>query len=636
MDSYGVQAICTDGVADDGMLQREIVIPSGPNQGTYTQFILTDTGVSGNAAADPFTAARGSMNFVNEDFIKQNHRAAGLANKLTIIDSDFIDPDTEERFVNSVVYKYGWALDSSNPWITAYQLISTLDYSGDPLNPVETFNDTADIVIDSGTFDNYGDVVFSQALDLTDRGITGLQKFVYDKKAGFGNVTNRTAGLGGDILPTGDLTWNQYDTLAAIWVGQVLNTSNPTMIGYTKYKNLSTGQRVSYTDLADPEANNWPPPALVLGFNVNGPFDPIPAAKTIASGMEVDSPTATVAPPTPLAPTITAGTGSSDTTVVSVPIPYDGWTVTNGVFTMNVPCPGGAVCQTPLVNEGGLYQRIVTVSGVDYVQTIVTEENATGDPTVADFAVGSLAFKNESFVRYNSLVKGIATQLHLAEQDLAYQTTPLINPPDPDNYLPEEAGQFIYNTIIKTGWAHGGPLDPRLEVEQTAQVGDTNYLETSSAYDYFHLKRGETQSDTALDMLAVEGTSLGDDGYADPIMYATSIRSGAFNNTAHDSVLDPFLLPSISGNIDWNPGDAVQVTWVGADYPTSAPDGRSKVSSTAYTNLSTGERIESSLTDGNIEKGGAMLTVTGPETWDALFGTAPIYSDPFVSPLPIN
>ena len=184
-------------------------------------------------------------------------------------------------------------------------------------------------------------------------------------------------------------------------------------------------------------------------------------------------------------------------------------------------------------------------------------------------------------------------------------------------------------------------------------------------YDYFHLKRGETKADTSMDMLAVVGTSLGDDGYTDPIFYATSLRSGAFNNTTHD----PFsglpaenyqLLPSLAGTasdgqITWNPGDAIQVTWVGGDYPTSTPDGRSKVSSTAYVNLSTGERIESSMTDGNIELGGAtMLNVTGPESWDPVFNStkyddiysadpgvtstqlSPIYTDPFVTPLPIN
>lgn len=59
----GVQAVCSDGISDNGMLQRSIEIPSGVNQGSYIQFILTEPGVTGDAAAAPFIEDRGILFF---------------------------------------------------------------------------------------------------------------------------------------------------------------------------------------------------------------------------------------------------------------------------------------------------------------------------------------------------------------------------------------------------------------------------------------------------------------------------------------------------------------------------------------------------------------------------------------------
>ena len=630
----GVQAICVDGIEDDGMLQRKITLPSGPNQGDYIQFILTESGVSGDAAADPFSVDRGNLLFSNEDFVKQNHRAGGIASKQTIIESVFLDPDTENRFVNDVIYKYGtWAQSANNPWVTIHQEAATVDYGG--VDPVETASLTTDILNNGPLWDSAAIVLLKGAIDIGDGTNVGIQKFQFDKRAGGYNYLpfGGTSGLPG----AENISWAQFETITAMWVGLILETGETfadQTFGYTRYENKDQLTSASYLSLADPEAASWPVP-FATGPVGSVFADPV---ETIAGGMGVIvSPTATVAAPQPLQPTVAAGTGSSDTTVVQNPLyqsalldGYDGWRVDNGVFTLDAcPLTLPDSCGSPLINVGGMMQRIITVGGVDYVHSIVTEDNATGDPENADFSPDSLTFNNETFVRYNAFVNGLIGQLHLAEQNNAFQTN---NPVTVNYTLPSAAGEFIYNTIIKTGWGHGGALDPILVVDQSILVDETvGYLDTSSMYQQFSMKRGETQADTSMDMLTAVGyQATVSSGFNAPIVTATSVRGGAFQNTAHDGdgigVDDPFLLDSIGGNISWSEGEAIQATWVIAEYPTSNQI-YSAVNSLSYTNLSTGERIVSTETDGNL---GTDPFDASVESWDPVFGTAPIYTDPFV------
>ena len=75
-----------------------------------------------------------------------------------------------------------------------------------------------------------------------------------------------------------------------------------------------------------------------------------------------------------------------------------------------------------------------------------------------------------------------------------------------------------------------------------------------------------------------------------PIMFRTNIVEGVFQNTTH-TLADDVLIPSTGGNIEWLPGEAVQATWVGAQYVTSDPAGVQTIGATSYTNLSTGDRV---------------------------------------------
>jgi len=388
------------------------------------------------------------------------------------------------------------------------------------------------------------------------------------------------------------------------------------------------------------------------------------------------APTAAYTAPTGLTATVAASApASGPTTPLSGPIVYDNWTVAGGVFTPG-PCPGGVICGSVIVNESGLFQRLVTIGGVEFIQTIVTDTAATGTPAAAPFTAGALAFKNETFVKYRDPTSsltgtGIATNLHIDQQDLSYVNVSDTNP------LPTTGGQFSYDTKIEKGWANGGPLDPTIVVDQRVYVPDTQFLHSSSMDNTFHMEIGQTQNDKIIDMSTVVGTSaiasfsattpafgailcatilptyqsIDPTAYCDaagavhytqpgsggnnPIMFKTSIAQGALQNTSH-LLTDPALLPSNGGNIAWSAGDAIQATWVAGSYLTTDPNGPSLIGSTSYTNLSTGTRAAFTSTNADPFLTPPAVPSVGPDSWVSPFDTigtgAPVYTNSYAAP----
>ena len=617
-------------VVSDGMLQRQITF-SGAGaaiDGTYIQFIITEPGVTGDASASPFTSARGNLLFTNEDFVKMHSRSAGISSKQTIIESDFVNPDLENRFVNVTEYEYGpWANTSSiYPWVKIQQEITQVDYTDynaaiDP-NPTVLFNSTADLNSNGNGFTDNFKIELSQMVDLTDASGFGAQGFRYvDAKGEYQTSSNTVNPLLPGGTNGGNVTWNVGDEVTAMWIGQSLADGAPSgasNFGFTKYTALSstgfipTQLSSALTSFSSTAPVNW----NLLSPAVFGPVPVLPTSPTFAAA------TAAVVAPDPIAPSLPAGSPpSGTTTAVTLPVTYYAWTVNNGVFTLD-PCPIGVYCGPPIVNEGGLLQRIVSVGGVDYIQTIVTDPNATGDPNNGDFTANSLAFKSENFVRIGNMGgggginSGIASTLHIAEQDLAYVT-------QLPGSLPTTGGQFAYNTALKTGWANGGPLDPRIAVDQRILVPDTNYPDVSSTDYTFSLKQGQSDTDKMFTFSDVVGTVTGGGGFDNPVVFRSEMRSGAYQNNTR-TLADPALLPSTGGNIAWSAGDAIQVTWIGGEYVTPDPFGPSRISTVSYSNLSTGDRTAATRLN---------VSPPTPETWvDPFTQPPPTYSTTYTPP----
>ena len=680
---------CKPGVDDNGMLQREITVSgTGSVDGTYLQFIVTDPGVTGDAGAAPFSAARGSVNFSNEDFVKMNHRGDGISSRQTLISSNMLTPALEARFVNQFDYRFGWAQTGTDPWIHTTQDISQVDYSANPTSPTEVFSSAADITSSGNLFNSDLDIDITQYIDLTDTFGTGDQQFKYKKVSGQYQATfNPTNPVLSGGTNGGNITWSPFNSITATWIGQDLSAGGVPgggKFGYTKFANLDylpTINNTSITNLTDNTPLIWPNSGPLMQ-----PFGPTP---TLITAPLMISPTATITAATGLAPTVAAKSplSAAPTGPGATLIPYNQWTVANGVYTLP-PCPLGVTCGRIIVNEAGLLQRYVTIAGIEYIQTIVTDTNATGDPTAADFSVGSLAFKAETFVKTNSIsgttANGIANNIHIAEQDLAYKNvSPGISGSGAP--LPTTGGQFQYNIALKTGWANGGPLDPKIVVDQRELVPDNNFNHTSSMENTFHMERGATRADKKIDISTVVGTINGIDGptttspltfadttacmanfnsgvglgfisasavpsctlvgttyqlsyyvpgsgFVDPIMFNTSIVKGDFQNTVH-AVTDPALLNN-GGNIAWSAGDAIQATWVAGAYITSDPFGPAQISSTSYTNLSTAATTSNTFVAGPPGTTPLPIVVTGPDSWINPFTPSGgmVYSSTYVPP----
>lgn len=651
---------CVDTVSDNGMLQREITVGGvSAEAGKYIQFILTDIGVSGDAAAAAFTASRGTLNFTNEDFVKMNNRGAGIASQQRLIESTMVSATIEDRFEMAQEYEFGWARSGLTPWVSTFEDISQVDYSVNPTNPDVIFQSRADVISNNSLFSTDIDVGLTQFVDLTDANGTGNQGFKFKRVAGQFQNTAHTAPA---ILPGGtnggNITWAVGEDISALWLGQ--NITNMANAGFDHVRYTNNTLPTQSTQLTNLGVNATNSPSSWS----NPPFGPAPTltAPTVTATATVSAPTA-LAPtlPSPASPTVITGA-----TAVTLPLPYNNWTVSNGVFTVPA-CPATATCSAPIVNEAGVFQRNVTVAGVTYIQTIVTDSNATGDAAAAEFTANSLAFRAETFVKASSATgSGIASNLQIADSDLSYKNVD----PTTNSVMPTTGGEFGYSTQLKTGWAHAaGSSDPLLVVDQRVTVQDNNFLHTTSMEDRFHMELGENVNDRKIDTSSVVGTTATADGgtssiiidpnnaahvascgilggtvignscvipgtagsgFNNPIMFNSSYVSGSFQTTSR--VPDPFNpLLSNGGDIGWSAGDAIQATWVGGRYVTTDPYGPSVIGATSYTNYSTGDRTAIASVN--------LPTVTGsagnpnPDSWAAPFVPPALsYSNTYTPP----
>jgi len=676
--------VCSDVLVDDGMMQRHVAVSgAGALDGDYIQFVVVDPGTSGDPSQNPFTAGRGNLTFTNEDFVKQQNRVGGIASKQTIVEAT-MNGVIEDRFATAVEYNFGWANGNADPWVLVTQDLSQVDYTN-PLSPEEKFSQNFMSENNSPPLNWQANekVQINQTVDLSNGSGKGVQGFKFAKAVGSYQTTAHT-GLantldllvggfpldgspvmlpggtnGGDPgCQTGETAlvncydWNAGDELRALWIGQWLENggSGDTFWGLTRYSAVQPSTQIPYsTQLI---TSNMPGPAgwayatnadpvgwaaintaeSFIGFSTG--FGPAPGLPTVPSGVPIivaGTDAAFTTAPATMAATIPTGSASATTTPEAIPLAYNDWHVTGGVFD-TVGCSGaGVVCGTPTVNQNGVYQRIVAINGVQYVQTIVTDKTATGDPNAGDFSATALAFKNETFVKVGSTTEGLASNLHLAESDLSY-----VNNSGP---MPTTGGYFTYNTQLKTGAFNGGGTDPRMTVDQRLYAAEGGFPSQVSGVDYdFHLIQGQTQEDKIMYMSDAVGTvtnssytgtgSVGTTNYlGDPIMFATARVGGAFQTTTHtdtsgDSNPANDLLPSLggTGDIGWNPYDTIQVSWIGARYTTADPFGPSLIGTTSYTNLSG---------DGTNAYRISATSLTNyppdPETWFAPFST---YTNP--------
>ena len=425
------------------------------------------------------------------------------------------------------------------------------------------------------------------------------------------------------------------------------------LFGFTKYENLShTSGNIltSLTSFTSPEAGGslgaWD--AI---YNINTGLPLFGHAEAMADVPTVTMTDASVMNPAVflgsanldyIANSDPALTPQSTDALNLTEADYNQWTVTNGVFTV-VACPATAdFCAAPSVNEDGLYQRVVVVDGVQYYQTILVADGTTTGvaavqykdklvetspgvweveqketfpgsgiwvnvQVVDNFAPTALAFKNETFIKADDGASGsgIASRMHLAERgtDTAYLGAAT------SVDMPGSAGDFTTDVAMNTGWANRGSVfvardmdgngiidtgegitEPHatIAIEQGLYVEDNIQTDAVSMADLFTLERGATPADRRMTISNRTGTQI---GFVNPIKFNSVTVSGAYQRTARADIADPFMLPGNSSDLTWSAGDALQATWLAAQYGTNPLVSVSEFGTTSFVNRTTGERI---------------------------------------------
>jgi len=650
----------------DGMLQREVQINSADPDfnGTYIQFIMIEEGASGDAAASSFSTARGSLYFTGEDFVKMNNRGDGIASKQTIIQSKFDDTTfVEDRFDVTTEFKMGWAngTGSFNPWVDILQQESLIQYDNTKLlatTATEFFDETVSIKSVDGVGFTNSKIEIDQRMDLTDdtTGTANIsQKFKHARAGGFYVDVGSDAfgGLinGNPILPGGTnggvLDWNAFEEVAATWVGFIYtdpNSAIDVIFGNTRFENLSavTGNILtSLVSLDTAEAMGggggvWEDTIVQSGDPM---FGYVEAMADITAIIMTDF---TVMDPVKLMGAANLNyIANSDPTLPAVvsdafnPVDadYNNWTVAGGVFS-GVTCPVFAdYCMPPTINEQGLYQQTVVVAGVRYFHTImVGDENATGDPTLANFAVNSIGFTNETYVKAtNGVGDGIASRLHIAERGT---NTGYIPQSTLFTDMPEDAGDFITDVRMNSGWANRGSVDigggifepdAVIAINQSLFVLDNLAIGAVSLDEQFSLERGATEADVRMSNFSRIGTREGALGFVEPIHFKTVTVTGAYQNT-ESLAGDPFTMVAdgtlgtpTGSSLTWAAGDALKATWMGGVYASDQPLTLNTIGTTGFTNLTSSERAFYTTTIAPPNPDASWGTVVDP------FGPAPTY-----------
>ena len=662
-----VTTTCGTPTISDGMLQREVVVSGSGDptyDGTYIQFILTESGASGDAAAAFYSTDRGSLYFTGEDFIKMNNRGAGIASKQTILESNFNDATlVEDRFDITTQFRMGWAQGGGvvDPWIDMTQNTSSIQYNDSKLLATSAYElfDSSMVLKSDATGTDHTFLEMSQRVLMEEDNplLNGTQKFKHSRVSGVYN--NQGTDIGGapfyintttfmlcsvqppaplppecvmvtppqtngnPLLPGGtnggEVIWASGDTVEATWIGMVAPAIVDSIFGLTRYENITQNTLVP----GDSPVSTLISRTSAEAGGALGAWDAI----VNQAGQPLFGHAEAMADVTPvsitdfavMSPTVLMGAANpdyianSDPALTSLPgavtiadTDYDLWTVENGVFTAT--CPTWAdTCASVTINEGGVYQRWITAGGEQYLQTILVDDGGKAgvlDPMAADYAANSVGFRMETFVKAGA-GNGIASQMYLAERgsDTAYLAAPTAVD------MPVGAGDFTNKVSLNLGWANRGSLfvardmdgngsiDPgegiiephaAVAIDQGLIVTDNIQTDAVSMENLFSLVRGQSQADKRITLSSRVGTQI---GFVDPIEFRNVTVMGEYQRTARTDFADPFMLPGNSSDLTWVAGDALQASWLSAQYGTNPAIPVSQIASTGFNNLTTGESI---------------------------------------------
>ncbi len=293
---------------------------------------------------------------------------------------------------------------------------------------------------------------------------------------------------------------------------------------------------------------------------------------------------------------------------------FNQWTANNGAITYN--CPAGWACS--VIAEGnGFLQLSMQQAGANdaYIRTIVTDQNATVDPTLTP---ASFADETVVLMTVNFGGGGMANPQGIIGQQTINQTTP-------------DGTQFTANTAIATGWGLAAGGDAINIDQQLVNLGGAGYADDFVS-NFLYAADADNNNDGMPDGFTMQldqvvGLQQGTVGAPTDIQVFTlrQYQGTRQNNTGTAT------LPT-GDNLAYNPGDNIKATWIGQSIDLGTGTGAGTGMMGSLFGYQAYEVVGSAQTPNPITY--FSLFDTGPWNWDANFGGQPCLLDTAGNPNP--
>lgn len=313
----------------------------------------------------------------------------------------------------------------------------------------------------------------------------------------------------------------------------------------------------------------------------------------------------------------TMSVGVPLTVFAAAPMPFDQWSVSNG--TISAQCATGVACSSPL-KAPGMLQREINASGGKFIQSVITNANATG-------TASTLAFSSESFVKQGwssaDTVNGTPTipgESNIVTTGGGVSGIALKQTlSDPGSLT--KVGNFSLTTLIHTGWAD----DSTNRTVEIKQHNGSNLANAQYAYDFWFAQNVDANGNQT--GMAWDIGQLGQNlRFFDPIKARENMPNDVmrFDRRRRAGDLNPGRQgggisgggKSDSGSSSipaFTAGGDAQVTWFGMYY--TGGEGQTSIGYQSYDNLN--DATTGSFAFDREDAPGR------PWSWDNLFGVMP-------------
>ncbi len=478
-----INSQCPDGfscdvlVSENGILQRGIIDLSDDRY--YIQTFIADKNVSGAASTLPYA---------NEHYVRMSEfnspldESLGLASKQSV---NFADASNNEAFVSvSEIFSgwaapegmsrafnfsqsaqeinaiYGVAFDNKFDYEKNVDLAgSTMGYSLDILQTIGMHN-VATWTIGQGDDKSANKLCSDRICSALDG--PSVQHFVQQERGG------NLSPAGENTLPNKGKTVyrDAGDNVKVVWIANALDTGpdprdakkklNGGLFGFWSYQDNNEEDSGYDTDLLI----LWPDSPY--GGLPDVPSTLIDTSLGQGTGYEAklgETPDFTLADP--FDPYLNnAPPFLPDTQQSGAPVEVNNWSVSNGTISSN--CPSNFNCMAEVSYPGFLQESLTDkLTGQSYIRVILTEEDASGNPT-------SLGFSMEDYVNISGEQDGYA-----GVQRLDHNGGP-------------EVGSIAIATAINSGWAKK-PDNHSVDIFQ--RLSDTESVKSHSYTEHMHFVR---------------------------------------------------------------------------------------------------------------------------------------------------